>query len=110
MEFETNETASQPQHETYTRLEAANRHLTVTPLHNEISADDLPDEQVAALHAVAPAIANAPIDIEVTAPAPTVPAVAPHHSHQTAWIAASVAALIICAAIIFFAFITISQQ
>lgn len=109
MEFETNEAANQPQYDTAARLEAANRRLTVTPLHSEISADDLPDEQVAARHVSAPAIANAPIDLEVTAPAPAVPIastesvlVAPRKPLRAVWVSVSAAiTLLLIGALIF---------
>ena len=48
------------------RLEASTRQITLEPLHDDVAADDLPDEVIATQHLVQPAIANIPIDTELT--------------------------------------------
>ena len=80
------------------RLEASNRKLVMTPVHDDISPDDLPDEVVALHNTMAPAIANAPSDTEVTVAGPsssaTAPSTSPSAHHMALYASLSVVLLL----------------
>ena len=67
MEFETKPGAQPGIDEDAARLAAA-KHVTLTPIHDNIAPEDLPDEQAGLYHGLSPAIPNATIDSEVTIP------------------------------------------
>ena len=67
MEFESGKTTEQLSGVTDAqRLEASTRQRTLEPVHQDIVPDDLPDEVIATQHLMQPAIANIPIDSELT--------------------------------------------
>ena len=68
MEFETQRPDEQLSDVTEAaRLEASTRQITLDPVHDDVVADDLPDEVIATQHLVQPAIGNISIDTELTA-------------------------------------------
>lgn len=66
MEFEqTSETEQSIDNDT-NAAQLGTRDLILAPVHADIKADDIPDGQIAAQHALGPAIANLPSDTEST--------------------------------------------
>ena len=105
MEFGTTpEPQGSPEIDDATRFEATTRQHTVVPLHTDVAADELPDEQVVTQHIVSAPLANIPSDQEATEPyvSATVPQTPPtsrrHFTHVTL-----IVALIALAAIAIFA-------
>ncbi len=67
MEFDQPKGASQsPDIDDATRLAATQRKLTVEPVNDAITPEDISDEQVATMHVTQPAISNLAIDSEAT--------------------------------------------
>ncbi len=48
------------------RLEASTRQVFIAPVHDDVVADDLPDEVIVTRHLVQPPIGNIPTDSELT--------------------------------------------
>ena len=67
MEFDTNNSGDKsPDISDETRLEASTRQKNVTPIHDDVVADDLPDELIVNQHIVQGPLANATNDSEAT--------------------------------------------
>lgn len=67
MEFEANNSGGKsPDISDETRLEASTRQKNVTPIHDDVVADDLPDELIVNQHIVQGPLANATNDSEST--------------------------------------------
>ena len=49
-----------------TRLAASNRQLTLNPMHDDVIAEDEPDDLIASKHILEPPIANITTDTEAT--------------------------------------------
>ena len=52
------------------RLEASTRQVFIAPIHDDVIADDLPDEVIVTRHLVQPPIGNIPTDSELTDSSP----------------------------------------
>ena len=67
MEFDSNKSGDKsPDISDETRMEASTRQKNVNPIHNDVVADELPDEIIANQHIVQGPLANAANDSEVT--------------------------------------------
>lgn len=75
---------------------AESKKLTLNPIHNRITSDDVPDEQIATNHLVNPPIANAPNDTEQDSqPIKPVSGTQPTPTHNASWWQKGAASLII---------------
>lgn len=67
MEFETSSKEKTDGISDEMRLAASSRKTVITPIHEDIYADEESDELIATQHTLAPPIANIPSDTEATA-------------------------------------------
>lgn len=76
---------------------AESKKLTLNPIHNRITSDDVPDEQIATNHLVNPPIANAPNDTEQDSQPikPVSGTQQPTPTHNASWWQKGAASLII---------------
>jgi len=80
MEFDSNKSGDKsPDISDETRMEASTRQKSVAPIHDDVVADDLPDEIIANQHIVQGPLANAANDSEATVGSSNTPTVEHHH-------------------------------
>jgi len=80
MEFDSNKSGDKsPDISDETRMEASTRQKSVAPIHDDVVADDLPDEIIANQHIVQGPLANATNDSEATVGSSNAPTVEHHH-------------------------------
>jgi len=80
MEFDSNKSGDKsPDISDETRMEASTRQKSVDPIHDDVVADDLPDEIIANQHIVQGPLANAANDSEATVGSSSTPTVEHHH-------------------------------
>jgi len=80
MEFDSNKSGNKsPDISDETRMEASTRQKSVDPIHDDVVADDLPDEIIANQHIVQGPLANAANDSEATVGSSSTPTVEHHH-------------------------------
>lgn len=83
MEFDSNNSGGKsPDISDETRLEASTRQKNVTPIHDDVVADDLPDELIVNQHIVQGPLANASNDSEVTVGSSDTSAPRKHGEHH----------------------------
>lgn len=81
MEFDSNKSGDKsPDISDETRMEASTRQKSVAPIHDDVVADDLPDELIANQHIMQGPLANAANDSEATAGSSIAP-LQNHHHH-----------------------------
>lgn len=67
MEFDSNKSGDKsPDISEETRMEASTRQKSVLPIHDDVIAEDLPDELIANQHIIQGPLANATNDSEIT--------------------------------------------
>jgi hypothetical protein len=80
MEFDSNKSGDKsPDISDETRMEASTRQKSVAPIHDDVVADDLPDELIANQHIMQGPLANAANDSEATEGSNSAPLQTHHH-------------------------------
>jgi len=101
MEFDSNKSGDKsPDISDETRMEASTRQKSVTPIHDDVIADDLPDEIIANQHIVQGPLANAANDSEATVGGPG-SAIAPERHHHFILVLCGITVAIITALTVF---------
>jgi len=101
MEFDSNKSGDKsPDISDETRMEASTRQKNVNPIHDDVVADELPDEIIANQHIVQGPLANAANDSEVTVGGSS-SALAPEHHHHFILVLCGITVAIITALTVF---------